>query len=165
MLKIPWRRQQPLPILGAGTLASVMQALLLVPTCARPPCPSGPPGLEPPSPGRSSPQEVLGEPPLPEAPEDGQQGCGKCISTGRTTDTLSVGICFHPSFFFFPQISASVFVFVLIFSYFPMLGSRCCAWAFSSCSEQRLLSSCRVWASHCGGFSCCRTWLLDMRAS
>ena len=102
----------------------MMQALLLVPTCARPPCLSSPPGLEPPGPGRSSPQEVLGEPPLPEAPEDGQQGRSKCISTGGTTDTLSVGICFHPSFlfFFFYQISASVFVcfFVLIFSYFPL---------------------------------------------
>ena len=29
-------------------------------------------------------------------------------------------------------------------------------WVFSSCSEQKLLSSCGVWASHCGGFSCCR---------
>ena len=33
------------------------------------------------------------------------------------------------------------------------LGLHCCTWAFSSCSEQGLLSSCRVWASHCGGFS------------
>ena len=28
------------------------------------------------------------------------------------------------------------------------------AWAFSGCGEQGLLSCCRVWASHCGGFSC-----------
>ena len=113
MLRIPGRRQQPLPILGAGTPASVMQALLLVPTCARPPCLSSPPGLEPPGPGISSPQEVLGEPPLPEAPEDGQQGRSKCISTGGTTDTLSVGICFHPSFLFFflPDLSICICVF------------------------------------------------------
>ena len=30
-----------------------------------------------------------------------------------------------------------------------MLGLCCCAWTFSSCSEQGLLSSCRAWASHC----------------
>ena len=28
-------------------------------------------------------------------------------------------------------------------------------WAFSSCGGRGLLSSCGVWASHCGGFSCC----------
>ena len=36
-----------------------------------------------------------------------------------------------------------------------MLGLCCCTWAFSSCDEQGLLSSCSAWASHCGGFSCC----------
>ena len=35
-----------------------------------------------------------------------------------------------------------------------VLGLCCCTWAFSGCSEQGLLSSCRAWASHCGGFSC-----------
>ena len=33
------------------------------------------------------------------------------------------------------------------------LGLRCCAWAFSNCGEQGLLSNCGVGASHCGGFS------------
>ena len=36
------------------------------------------------------------------------------------------------------------------------LGLRCCRRAFSSCSE---------WASHCGGFSCCRAWALGAWAS
>ena len=36
-----------------------------------------------------------------------------------------------------------------------LLGLRCRTEAFSSCSEQGLLSSGRVQASHCGGFSCC----------
>ena len=36
--------------------------------------------------------------------------------------------------------------------------------AFSSCSEQGLLASCRVQASHCGGFSCCRPWALGLWA-
>ena len=35
-----------------------------------------------------------------------------------------------------------------------MLGLHCCV-AFVSCSEQGLLSSCRVQGSHCGGFSFC----------
>ena len=33
-----------------------------------------------------------------------------------------------------------------------MLGLRPFAWALSSCSEQGLLYSCGVWASHCCGF-------------
>ena len=33
-------------------------------------------------------------------------------------------------------------------------GLCCCAQAFSSCSEQGLLSICRVRASHCDSFSC-----------
>ena len=36
------------------------------------------------------------------------------------------------------------------------LGIHCCTQAFSSSSEWWLLSSCSVWASHCGGLSCCR---------
>ena len=34
------------------------------------------------------------------------------------------------------------------------LGLCCCAQPFSSCGKRRLLSSCGVRASHCGGFSC-----------
>ena len=37
-----------------------------------------------------------------------------------------------------------------------MLGLHYCMRAFSSCGEWDLLSSCTVWASPCGGFSCCR---------
>ena len=40
------------------------------------------------------------------------------------------------------------------------LGLRCCVWAFSSCGEQGLLSSCSVPASHGGGSSCCGAWAL-----
>ena len=32
------------------------------------------------------------------------------------------------------------------------------AQAFSSCGKWGLLSNFGVWASHCGGFSCCRGW-------
>ena len=37
--------------------------------------------------------------------------------------------------------------------------------AFSSFSKWGLPSNCRVWASHCGGFSRCRAWALAARAS
>ena len=47
----------------------------------------------------------------------------------------------------------------ILFIYF-WLGLHCCIWAFSSCGEQRLLSSCVAWSSHCGGFPCCRAWAL-----
>ena len=40
----------------------------------------------------------------------------------------------------------------------------CQAQAFSSCSEQGLLSSCSARASHCGGFSLCRASAPDARA-
>ena len=33
------------------------------------------------------------------------------------------------------------------------LGLGCCPWAFTSCREQGLLSSCGVWASQGGGFA------------
>ena len=44
--------------------------------------------------------------------------------------------------------------------YLAVLGLCCCPWAFSCCSEWRLLSSCWVWISHCGGFSCCGAQIL-----
>ena len=34
---------------------------------------------------------------------------------------------------------------------------------FSGCRERELLSRCCAWASHCGGFSCCRTQTLVCR--
>ena len=46
-----------------------------------------------------------------------------------------------------------------------MLGLCCCTWAFSSCSEWRLLSGCNEWASKCGGFSCYGAWVLSPWAS
>ena len=46
-----------------------------------------------------------------------------------------------------------------------MLDHCCCARTFSSCGEQRLLSSCGVRASHCSGFSCCGAWVLGPTGS
>ena len=45
-----------------------------------------------------------------------------------------------------------------------VLGLWCCAWAFSSCNEQGLLSAFGVWASPCGGSSCCGVQALGMWA-
>ena len=44
-----------------------------------------------------------------------------------------------------------------IYLFMTVLGVCCCTGFFSSCGEWGLLSSCHEWASHCGGFSCCRT--------
>ena len=45
------------------------------------------------------------------------------------------------------------------------LGLCCYMWAFSRCRGWRLLFSCRVGASHCGGFSCCRAQALGHAGS
>ena len=45
------------------------------------------------------------------------------------------------------------------------LGLHCSMRAFSTCSQQGLLSSCSTRASHCGGFSCFGGRDLDMWAS
>ena len=61
-------------------------------------------------------------------------------------NTERLHVHFHLSIFFF---------------FLALLGLHCCAWAFSSPGEQRLLSSCSVQASHCGGFSYCVAWALE----
>ena len=48
----------------------------------------------------------------------------------------------------------------IIYLFLAVLGLHCCWWAFSSCSEQGLRSSCGARASHCGGFSCFRAQAL-----
>ena len=53
----------------------------------------------------------------------------------------------RPIFFFFLSF---IYLFIFVCS---ALGHQWCAWAFSSCGEQGLLSR-GVWASHCGDFSC-----------
>ena len=44
------------------------------------------------------------------------------------------------------------------------LGLRCCAWAFSSCAEWGLLSSCNAWLL-IEGFSCCEAQAPGARPS
>ena len=40
------------------------------------------------------------------------------------------------------------------------LSLRSFLWAFSSCSDYGATLLCGMWASHCGGLSCCRAWAL-----
>ena len=42
-----------------------------------------------------------------------------------------------------------------IFNFFGCAGSLWLRGLFSSYREQQLFANCSVWASHCGGFSCC----------
>ena len=50
-------------------------------------------------------------------------------------------------------------------SAFRMVSSACLRLLITaSCGEQQLFSSCVAWASHFGGFSCCRAWALGMQA-
>ena len=45
------------------------------------------------------------------------------------------------------------------------VGLCCCMWAFSSCGEWGLLSSCGVQTSRCCGFSCCGARALGFAGS
>ena len=54
-----------------------------------------------------------------------------------------------------------IYFFILfMYLFLAALGLCRCAWTFSSCDEQGLLSSWGAWSSHCNGFSCCRAWPL-----
>jgi len=54
---------------------------------------------------------------------------------------------------------------LLNYRIFGCAGSSLPCVVFSSCGEWGLLSSCRVRASHCGGFSCGGARALGARAS
>ena len=47
-------------------------------------------------------------------------------------------------------------IYLLIYLFLSTLGLPCCAWTVFSCA---------AWASHCGGFSCCRRrlWVLRLQ--
>ena len=51
----------------------------------------------------------------------------------------------------------------IIYLFLAVLGIHCCAWAFSGCGEQGLLSSCSVQASHRSGLACCGARTLEHR--
>ena len=70
---------------------------------------------------------------------------------------LTLGMVLHMLVSPFKLVVASFLNFYL--SLASPLRLCCCTWATSSCGEQRLLSSCGAWVSHCDGFSCCRCQL------
>ena len=56
-------------------------------------------------------------------------------------------------------------VLLKVFIYFWLCQVFFAVWGlFSSCSEWRILCSCRAQASPCGGFSGCRAWTRDSQA-
>ena len=55
---------------------------------------------------------------------------------------------------YFPVVFC-IILFIRLCNFGCAVSSLLCG-LFSSCGEQGLLSSCRVWASHCSDFSCCR---------
>ena len=80
------------------------------------------------------------------------------------------GFCFEGFIgWFCALLSLSWNSFLKFYLVLTVLGLHCCAWSFRSGGERRLLSSCSVWASHGGGFSCCgaqaqELWHLDVAA-
>ena len=70
-------------------------------------------------------------------------------------------LCYYflPScvFFIFGIYSIPLFIYLFL----ATLSLRCCTWDFSSCNKWELLSSSGAQASHCSGFSCCRTQALE----
>ena len=67
---------------------------------------------------------------------------------------------------FSPELSANflfsfftikiLFIYIFISLFLAVLGLCCCVQAFSHWGEWGLLSRCGMWASPCGGFSCCK---------
>ena len=81
-----------------------------------------------------------------------------------------MGVAFLSFFFLFLSFFKFIYFnwrlsFFFLITYFilflAVLSLHCYMWAFSSCSEHRLLSNCGVWTSHCGGFSC-GVWVLEV---
>ena len=52
-----------------------------------------------------------------------------------------------------------------MYLFMTVLGTHCCALAFSSCGKWGLLSGCGLRASQGCGFSCCGAWTLEHRLS
>ena len=63
------------------------------------------------------------------------------------------------------RISHGIHTFFFLFQFLVAPGLCCCARAFSSRGEQRLLSGRSVRAYPCGGFSCCRASALQHAGS
>ena len=69
-------------------------------------------------------------------------------------DAIKDYICCNPFLMYILVVSL---FFKRVIYLWAVLGLHCCTWAFSSCGEQGLLSSCSGWASQLGGLSSCST--------
>ena len=61
--------------------------------------------------------------------------------------------------------SASILMVFALTIHFWLCWVSVAVWAFPSCGEQGLLSTCGAWASHCSGFSGCRAQALGYSGS
>ena len=100
------------------------------------------------SPRHSHAQSATRAPQIPFSSVLENEGVGGAIMTGSTLAFLKA----HP-------VQSCFFLILFLFIYCWLCWVFAGAQVFSSCGEQRLLSS---WcaASHCSGFSCCRAWAL-----
>jgi len=85
-------------------------------------------------------------------------GCSTSFGSkiGSTSLRFVDFISFSSSFVFISYLRNCAHKSFLNYFLLAALGLCCCVLAYSSCAQQGLLCSCGVWASHCGGFSCCR---------
>ena len=94
---------------------------------------------------------------------DSPQGTVCIVSLSNIREWVNKASCTlaSDSVFICKGLMIGLFKKVILFV-FAALDLRCSGlrWGFSSCGEQGLLSSCSMWASHCGGFSCCGAWAL-----
>ena len=72
----------------------------------------------------------------------------------------SGSVSLQPSFFVFLNLFILLFNFIYLFI-LAVLGLCCCARAFLQLQRAGATLHCGAWASHCGGFSCCRAHRLQ----
>ena len=77
--------------------------------------------------------------------------------------SLMLGSAANPCCSRSPREPILTYLFIYLFLVAPNLHR--CVWAFSPCGERGLLSICNAWASHCGGFSCCKAQALGQAGS
>ena len=84
-----------------------------------------------------------------------------------TNSSLKITSILIPSIINWICLFLFIHLFIYLFIYLLAVLGRCCStWAFPSCGERGWATlHCGAWASHCGGFSCCKAWSLGMRAS
>ena len=104
-------------------------------------------------------------PPLSSSKHLGALSQGLCVERFSFLESPCINATFLELLEFFLSFLNIYFINLFIHLFLAVLGLHCCAWAFSSCKDWGLFSSCGVGASHCGGFSSCGAWALGAWAS